>query len=137
MKALIIREPWITHILAGRKTWEMRTAPTKVRGRIGLIRKGSGMVIGIAELVDSLPPLNAAGLAAARDRHAIPAEMDAEALQSGWLCPWVLRNAGPLQHPVPAGQKAGQVIWVLLADSTTAAIELQCASRAPASAHHA
>jgi hypothetical protein len=46
MKALIIREPWIGHILAGRKTWEMRTSPTNIRGRIGLIRKGRAIVVG-------------------------------------------------------------------------------------------
>ena len=52
MKGLIIREPWIGMILAGRKTWEMRSRQTPYRGRIGLIRKGTGMVVGIAEIVD-------------------------------------------------------------------------------------
>jgi len=38
MNGLIIREPWISHILSGAKTWEMRTTPTRYRGPIGLIR---------------------------------------------------------------------------------------------------
>src|SRR5947209_18338036 len=50
VKALIIREPWIGHILSGAKTWEMRTSKTSLRGRIGLIRKGSGVVVGVADI---------------------------------------------------------------------------------------
>ena len=37
MKALIVREPWIDLILDGHKTWELRTQPTSIRGRIALI----------------------------------------------------------------------------------------------------
>ena len=122
MRGLIIREPWIGHILAGKKTWEMRTRPTSVRGRIGLIRKGSGMVIGVANLVESLAPLDARSLAASRDRHGIMPEHEEEALEGGWVYPWVLSDVRKLPRPVPAGQKPGQVIWVTLAPSTIAAI---------------
>ncbi len=38
MKALVIRSPWIDLILAGSKTWEMRTKPTSIRGRVALIK---------------------------------------------------------------------------------------------------
>jgi predicted nucleotidyltransferase len=125
MKALIIRDPWIGLILAGRKTWELRTAPTKVRGRIGLIRKGTGLIVGIADLVDSLPRLDGDALATSRDQHAVPPDMDRVALDAGWLYPWVLHNAQPLERPVAAGQKSGQVIWVSLASEVEAAIRAQ------------
>ena len=46
MKGLIIDEPWISLIVSGQKTWEMRPRDTQVRGRIGLIRKKSKAVIG-------------------------------------------------------------------------------------------
>jgi hypothetical protein len=36
-RGLVIAEPWISQILAGRKTWEMRASATNIRGRIGLI----------------------------------------------------------------------------------------------------
>jgi ASCH domain len=45
VKGLIIDEPWISLIVSGEKTWEMRSRNTNVRGRIGLIRKGSKTVI--------------------------------------------------------------------------------------------
>jgi len=126
MNGLIIREPWITRILSGTKTWEMRTTLTAYRGRIGLIRKGTGMVIGTANIIDSLPRLDAGGLAASRDFHGIPVELDSDVLDAGWLFPWVLRNVQPLRHPVPAGQKSGQVVWVPLSPAAVAAIDEQC-----------
>ena len=52
MKGLVIRSPWIDHILAGKKTWEMRTRATSTRGRIALIKAGSGLIYGTAELVE-------------------------------------------------------------------------------------
>lgn len=51
MRALIIREPWIELILSGRKTWEIRGTATSVRGRIGLIRARSGLIVGTPEFV--------------------------------------------------------------------------------------
>jgi hypothetical protein len=132
MKALIIREPWIEQILAGSKTWEMRSSRTHMRGRIGLIRQGTGMVVGVADLVCSPPRLNAAKLSASRHLHAIPEEDTAAAYKKGRLYPWVLCNARRLERPVRAGQKPGQVIWVSLTAKVAAAIERQCSERAPA-----
>ena len=51
-KALIIKSIPIDKILAGTKTWEMRSTPTKTRGRIGLIKSKSGKIWGQANLVD-------------------------------------------------------------------------------------
>lgn len=129
-RALIIDEPWIGMILAGRKTWEMRSRATSLRGRIGLIRKRSGLVVGTAELVDCLQPLDAAGMAANADRHGIASGWQAEALAFGWTVPWVLRDARSLAWPVPYRHPAGAVGWVVLEPSVTEAI----AGRPPAPA---
>jgi hypothetical protein len=125
MHALIIREPWIELILRGKKTWEMRSTPTHIRGRVGLIRKGTGLVVGVAEITDCLAPLDGTLLAASRDRHGIPAEKDRDVLAAGWLHPWVLQSVTRLPRPVASGQKAGQVIWVPLATDVVAAIDAQ------------
>jgi hypothetical protein len=55
MKGLIIKSPWIDKILAGEKTWEIRGSNTKIRGKISLIKSGSGMILGKADLVDCVP----------------------------------------------------------------------------------
>jgi hypothetical protein len=122
MHGLIIREPWIGYILDGAKVWEMRTSPPPRHGRIALIRKGTGLVVGTAEIVDSLPPLDAATLAATRDRHCIPAVLDYEVIAAGWIYPWVLRDVRRLPQAVPSGQKPGQVIWVPLGADVVAAV---------------
>ena len=127
MHALIIREPWIGLILTGTKTWEMRARATKLRGLVGLIRKGTGLVVGVAEIVECLPFLDAASLASTRPFHCIPTKMDAEVLQLGWVCPWVLRHARPLPRPVAAGQKPGQVTWVPLSEAANTAVAGQYA----------
>lgn len=50
-RALIIRRPYIGQILCGLKLWEMRSSATKIRGRIGLIEAGSGLIVGEAQIV--------------------------------------------------------------------------------------
>lgn len=122
MRGLIIREPWIDLILQGEKTWEMRGPRTAVRGRVALIRKGAGAVCGVADLVGTEPALDAAGLAASRDRHRIPASMDAAVLEAGWLVPWVLANARPLARPVSYVHPSGAVVWVALTPEVEAGI---------------
>lgn len=49
-RALIVRQPWIDLILSGKKTWEMRGAKINVRGRIGLIEQGTGLIFGETKL---------------------------------------------------------------------------------------
>jgi hypothetical protein len=47
-----------------KKTWELRS-----RGRIALIQKGSGTVIGVAELVGTLPNLSRSSLISNVKKH--------------------------------------------------------------------
>jgi len=122
MNALIIREPWISLILSDAKSWEMRSTRCNIRGRIGLIRKGTGMVVGTAELTDSLPPLDRDTFSSSRERHRVPPEMDEQVFRDGWIYPWVLKNARPLLRLIPAGQKPGQVKWVPLSADAIADI---------------
>lgn len=125
MHGLIIREPWIGYILGGTKTWEMRTSPAPRRGRIALIRQGTGLVVGTADIAESLPPLDAESLAATREWHRIPSALDGEVRRRRWMHPWVLRDVRRLARPVRAGQKPGQVIWVPLGSDVVAAVDAQ------------
>lgn len=117
MKGLIVAEPWMSLLLSGAKTWEMRTTATAVRGRIALIRKGSGTVVGVAELADSIGPLDAIAWRAHRDKHCIPLERQGET--TAWDHAWVVCSAMPLVKPVPYTHPPGAVIWVNLPDEVT------------------
>ena len=115
MKGLIIDEPWISLILQGKKTWEMRKTACHQRGPVALIRKGSGQIVGTADIVDSLPAVETpAAYAEAEAFHAIPPASQSRALADGWRTPWVLRHARPLAAPVPYRHPNGAVIWVNL-----------------------
>ena len=126
MRGLIIDEPWIGLILAGRKTWEMRKTSTSIRETIALIRKGSGAVVGVTALTGSLPALeNAEAYANAERFHAIPPERQARAFEDGWRTPWVLANARPLAKPVAYEHPNGAVIWVNLSSTVVDAFKAQ------------
>lgn len=121
MKGLTIREPWISLILSGKKTWELRSRDTQVRGRIALIRKGSGTVVGVAEIIGTLPKLSRADLIANAKKHRTsPSEVYKDGKHT---TAWVLRGAKPLQKPVTYRHPSGAVIWVNLAPEVAAQIE--------------
>lgn len=109
-RGLIIDEPWIAMILQGKKTWEMRSRKTNVRGNIALIRKGSGMIVGTAELYDSMI-CNRDVIQAMSVRHCIPDSMNH--VFDKWNVAWKLRKANPIK-PIPYEHKQGAVIWVKL-----------------------
>jgi hypothetical protein len=126
MKALVIDEPWITAILKGDKTWEMRKRNCNIRGQIALIRKGSSHVVGTANVVDSRPPLaTRADYAAAEQQHRIPPARQEQAFTDGWRTPWVLANARPLQKAVRYKHPSGAVVWVNLEPEIAAQVLAQ------------
>ncbi|WP_147438858.1 hypothetical protein [Roseovarius spongiae] len=113
-RGLVIAEPWIDHILEGRKDWEMRSTATSVRGWFGLIRKGSGQVEGLARLVGCGTALSQADMIAHVDRHRIPEKMIRSGTVAKWTIPWKLADIVRLEEPVPYEHKSGAVSWVSL-----------------------
>jgi len=125
MKGLVIDEPWISLIMSGEKTWEMRSRDTLVRGRIALIRKGSKTVIGTADLVQTLPKLSPSELKASVGNHRVPKSEIGKDFKHNTA--WVLQRARPLREPVPYRHPAGAVIWVNLDPGVAAMIERRLA----------
>ena len=112
-KALIIDTPWIDLILSGQKVWEMRSRVCSIRGRIGLIRKGSKQIFGFADLVDSLGPFTEHELRQRRDKHAITEDrLPDDEWVANWNHAWVLENVEILAEPVGYNHPNGAVTWV-------------------------
>lgn len=113
-KGLIIKSPYIDRILAGTKTWEMRSSSTSQRGPIALIKQGTGQIVGIANLVGIKGPLSDQDKLNNIDQH----QISEDRLQSGetakWNVAWILENAQPLLTPVNYQHPNGAVIWVNL-----------------------
>ena len=128
MKGLIIDEPWISLILAGKKDWEMRSRPTQVRGPIALIRKGSGQVVGTANVTGNHGPLGLEELLSNASRHCVPMVEFESGRAMKWTTAWQLELATPLAVPVSYKHPSGAVIWVNLDPDVAVAIQAQRAS---------
>lgn len=114
MKCLIIKKGPLDIIFAGRKTWELRGSRTAVRGKIGLIEKGSGKIMGTCEVVDVKGPLTLAELKRSTSKHGVPArELDEIKLYKNTFA-WVIDNAQRYAKPKPYKHPSGAVIWVNL-----------------------
>jgi hypothetical protein len=127
-RGLVISEPWIGYILSGEKTWEMRSVATSIRGWFGLIRKGSGTVMGVAELIDCGEPLAQIELLATLHLHGIPASYIHSGEIGKWNVPWKLGRVKSFGRPVPYRHKKGAVKWVIFDPEVTQAITRECGS---------
>lgn len=109
MKGLIIKQPWIDLIFDEHKDYELRSRNTWMRGRIALIRQGSGFIDGSATLVDCVGPLTDDELDALYNRHKVPSGHYGK-----WRYAWVLKDAKRYDKPIPYNHPQGAVIWVNL-----------------------
>lgn len=109
-RALIMHKSWLSLIFDGFKDWEMRSANTNVRGEIGLIEKGSGLVLGKANLVDSFA-VPRRDYFKHTNRHRITRRDDI-AHKYSWA--WQLANVERFEKPIPYDHPQGAVIWVKL-----------------------
>lgn len=108
-RALIVRQPWVDMILSGEKVWEMRSKPTKIRGKIGLIEQGTGLIVGECDL-DYSPII-------ALDKYDHETykcfhRVDDFALLEKWRFPWQLKSAKRYENPIPYTHPKGAVVWV-------------------------
>lgn len=111
-RALIVRQPWIDLILSGKKTWEMRSKPTKVRGLIGLIEQGTGLIVGECNIVESDSiKLSTIEYGLHYDYHRV----GDSGLLDKWCYAWVLESAKRYDNPITYSHPKGAVVWVRIA----------------------
>lgn len=121
-RGLIIKAPYVNWIMDGRKTWELRSSHTQVRGPIALIEQGTGTVVAVARLVDSKGPLTAADMAANVHHHAVTPERQHLPELQKYKHAWVLADIKRLPRPVPYVHPSGAVKWVTLAPAVAQAV---------------
>ncbi|WCK57648.1 ASCH domain-containing protein (plasmid) [Aneurinibacillus sp. Ricciae_BoGa-3] len=112
MKGLIVKLPWIDLILEGKKPWEIRGSHTTIRGKIALIKSGTGCVWGTVEVLDSRR-LTEEEYQHSEHLHCIP-NTDINPLPYKRIHAWVLGNPQPFKEPLPYQHPLGAVIWVNL-----------------------
>jgi len=111
-RCLIIKKKWLDMILSGQKTWEIRGSNTNIRGKIGLIESGSGLIVGQCNLIDSfsLEDKLIDGSKECFNRHRV--ENWKEVVKYKDPHAWVLELAKRYKKPCPYVHPKGAVIWV-------------------------
>ena len=110
-KGLIIKEPWISMILAGEKTMEMRKTRVHIRGRIALLNKG--FIRGFATLYRCDGPLSYQELISRGNEHRIPDEKIGT-IDYPYKYGWMLTDEENLLSPIKYDHPHGAQIWVNL-----------------------
>jgi ASCH domain len=125
---LLIREPYVTQLLNGEKTWEIRGRSTQIRGTIAIIRSGSGKVFGTVNLVRVLGPLALSDLVEARELTVREREeFRRNGLPYSKTFAYVCSHPRWFREPVRYDHPNGAVTWVRLPD-----LDLSRAEYAPA-----
>lgn len=119
-RGLMIRDPYITDIIVGKKIWELRGFKTKVRGRIGLIKSRSGKVFGEAKIERVIGPLSLQDLILSweigphdtdeLDGADAPPYVDQTGQSKTFA--WCLTDVKSYQPPIPYSHPSGAVTFV-------------------------
>lgn len=122
-RGLVIRQPWLDHIMEGRKRWEIRSRPSQVRGVIALIEAGAGVIRSLATLRTSYGPLTEVDWIHAKQAgHIVGPEASVLGYKSGYA--WELGAILPLRQPVPYTHPRGAIIWVRLTEDVRRTLEI-------------
>ncbi|MDQ0174684.1 ASCH domain-containing protein [Bacillus chungangensis] len=124
-RALIVREPWASKIVSGKKILEIRGSNTNIREPIGIIAGGTGKIIGVCELVGVRGPLS---LEEYIETYSLGGGVDPQYLNRTQTLPykqtfaWELKNPQRLSEPIRYEHPNGAVIWVKLKKNTQEAL---------------
>jgi ABC-type ATPase with predicted acetyltransferase domain len=128
-QAFRVREPYASYIVEGKKTWELRTYPTAVRGRVGIM--SGTKLLGTVDIVGSRGPLTEEELERHQHRHlADPAFLE-QYRRGRPLYAWELANAQKFAEPVEIATTPGQQTWVRMPRRRRAAATRSAAPPAP------
>ncbi len=116
-RGLMVRDPYASQILNGRKIWEIRGRATQIRGPVVIVKSGTGRAFGTANLVRVLGPLEIEDLESAPElpntereeiaRHGLPYQK---------TYAYVFTNPKWFEDPIPYRHANGAVTWVRLPD---------------------
>ena len=108
---LVVKNPWLDLILAGKKIWEIRDAKTKQRGKIHLALSGAGgRIAGQCHITDSFA-IDKCMLAKHVAKHCVK---DLAMINYRRPHVWVLSKARRYKKPFVYSHPRGAIKWVKL-----------------------
>lgn len=108
-RAFVVKEHWGNLILNGSKLWEIRGTGTQIRGRVGVIFSGSGMIQGSVEITGSSLLLKE-DFDMFKKYHHIQGSFEELPYKEPHI--WYLKDAVRFSEPIPYEHPQGAVIWV-------------------------
>lgn len=101
VRGLVLMADPLEKILSGRKTMELRSRQNRQLGRVALIRKGSGQIYGVADIIESVGPMDMNEFRARIAEHGVESNRLQEVFDKGWTIGWRMANVKKLRYPVP------------------------------------
>jgi hypothetical protein len=112
MRCLKIVDKWVTLILSGNKTWEIRRKNTKIRERIALGNTKSKCCVGYATIADSVE-MTVEELKIHNDEHQANDFLDKYAERRETLFAWVLEEVEVEKKPMRYAHSTGSWCRIL------------------------
>jgi len=126
LRGLVLMADPLEKILTGRKSMELRGRHNRQLGKVALIRKGSGQIFGIADIVESVGPMDMNEFRARIYEHGVESSRLQEVFDKGWTIGWRMANVKKLRYPVPYVHKG--MSQVKLDDEAVAGLRAALAS---------
>lgn len=109
-RAFRVREPYATYIVEGKKRWEIRRHPTRIRGRVGVVSQGK--LIGTVEIKGVKGPFTVEELRAHRDKHLADEAFLRDYAKGDKLYAWELEGARKFPQALEMETQRGQHTWI-------------------------
>ena len=106
---LVVKDPWITMLVEGTKTMEIRGFRCKKQKgeRVHFSKSGTGTIIGSARFVESVYFESEEEMRAEEGKHCVPSTSKVPYKK---IHGWVFADAKKM-HPIKYNVKRGSVVW--------------------------
>ncbi|HIE69682.1 MAG TPA: ASCH domain-containing protein, partial [Planctomycetes bacterium] len=113
-RALKLHHQWLELLLDGSKTWEVRSKPTKNRGRVALASTETQLLHGDVELLDC-KEISRQEFAANAHKHQVnDPETTAKVFKYKKIFAWIVSRPRTYVAPTPFPNPGGSVVFVVL-----------------------
>jgi len=109
MRGLIVRKPFGTLIVEGKKKLEIRKRPTKLRERVVIIENGKA--IGEVDIADVVGPVGLEELKKLEEYH-LAGDFLEEYVGDGYAYVWVLKNPKKYEKPRKIKKPRGAMVFI-------------------------
>ena len=113
MRALIIKEPWASLVVSGKKTMELRSRKTtKVGQEIYIAKAGTKTLIGRVT-IEKCVQLTVADYINLQGKH-LARELYKNSFNNKKIYGWYLKDAVQFDKPIPYNHPQGAQMWVII-----------------------